>query len=135
MKLSGNPVLTSPGTYNLTITVTDASGASAAQSFSIAVADVNRNPVVSASDVSAVAGESVNFTVNGSDADGDNLSFALSGDVESGMQLDNSGRFSWSQATAGSYDLTITVTDGKGGEAETSVTVEVSERAVPGPGQ
>jgi hypothetical protein len=140
LTISGDEVIWQPGfdqsgTYNLTITVTDPSGASAAQSFSIAVADVNRNPVVSASDVSAVAGESVNFTVNASDADGDNLSFALSGDVESGMQLDNSGRFSWSQATAGSYDLTITVTDGKGGEAETSVTVEVSERAVPGPGQ
>ena len=74
----------------------------------------------------------VHFTATASDADGDPVTFILSG-LPSGASFNNgTGAFTWSNPTAGSYSVTITPTDNI--TAGTSQTVSITVTQAPSSG-
>ncbi|MCB9497726.1 MAG: putative Ig domain-containing protein, partial [Fibrobacteria bacterium] len=116
------------GSYPLSVTVTDGKGGEATQAWTLDVVDANRAPVItSTAPTSVVEGASYSYTVVATDADGDVLSY-VSGELPEGMTFDVSTRtFAWTPGydAAGSYPLSVTVTDGKGGEATQAWTLDV----------
>ena len=64
------------------------------------------------SSVYGVTGQAYLATVTAQDANGDTLSYSLSGDVPTGLTLDTlTGQLNWPTPVAGFYDLTLTATD------------------------
>jgi outer membrane protein OmpA-like peptidoglycan-associated protein len=88
----------------------------------------NHPPTVScsASPTSVQAGETVRLTATASDPDGDPLSYVWSSDQ--GKLTQNNATASWDTTglAAGSYPISVHVSDGKGGTADCSTTVNVT---------
>ncbi len=117
------------GTYTVTLTVTDDNGMTSSQASTNIISD--RPPSVSFSEdrTTVLTGETINLTITSSDVDGtvsgtqvnwgdgtvDNLSSASTGDSHSYTQ-------------AGSYTVTITVTDDAGLTSSSQATKTVNDR-------
>jgi PKD repeat protein len=114
------------GTYTAKLTVTDQGGETATKEFTITVADPpgNRAPVVEAAAVPA-AGQAplaVLLTANGIDPDGDALTYAWDfGDGTTGKG--RRARHTYTQV--GTFEATVTASDGKGGTATATVEIVV----------
>ncbi len=87
----------------------------------ITVSNVNRAPVLSSIGAkSADEGTQINFTINGSDPDGDPLTFSVSG-LPSGAGFDpSSWTFSWipGYTQAGDYNVAFSLSDGISSDSE-----------------
>lgn len=118
-------VLFVPGQESKTVVVTDA-GTPGVVDFQIpnrapVISSVTRNPVADPVNPSSV----VAFTVNATDLDSDTLTYAWSADGGT-PATGSSKNFSWTApATAGTYAITVTVSDGKGGLASDTLNVVV----------
>ena len=109
-----------PGTYEVTIQVTDngVPSLSATQTISIRVNEVN-NPPVLAPILSLNVSEGATITVTNSATDSDtppqSLTFSLGNDAPEGMLIDpSSGVITWTPSEAqgpGTYSITVRVTD------------------------
>jgi len=128
------------GNYNVTFIVTD--NGSPAQSDSeqvtITVGDVNRPPVLNSIGAKTVnENESLAFTINASDPDGDTLTYMVVNLPTGASFDDNQQMFSWTpdDGTSGSYTVTFTVTDDgastQSDSEEITITVEIPEDDVP----
>lgn len=90
------------------------------------VADVgNQNPVIQPlENVSVHVGGSATLTVNATDPDGDTLSYSW--DAGGGTVVGTGASVTFlAPAQAGDVTVTVTVTDGRSGKSETSLTVHV----------
>jgi hypothetical protein len=125
---SWTPGYDQAGSYQVTFAVSDGRGGEASEAVTITVSDGNRSPTLSGIGGQSVAeGAALSLTVSGSDPDGDALTYSASGNP-SGSSLSGS-TFSWTPGhdQAGSYSVTFTISDGKGGEASEVVTITVSD--------
>jgi len=117
-----------PGTYGVTLTVTDDSGATATTTKNVTVTVANRAPT--ASFTASTADLSVSLDAGASsDPDGTVVSYAWSfsdGGSASGRTA------SHTFAAAGTYGVTLTVTDDGGATASATKQVTVSTPAPPG---
>jgi PKD repeat protein len=117
---------TAPGTYTITLTVTDNAGATGGTTRTVAVTASNQPPVASVSAHPSPAGTGVpiTFSAAGSfDPDGSIASYAWNfGDGTTGSGASTSKSYS----TAGTYTVTLTVTDNGGASATATVTVTVT---------
>jgi PKD repeat protein len=115
------------GTYQVTLTVTDNGGAAASITKPVTVSAANVAPV--AAFTSTTAGLTVNVNGTGSaDPDGSIASYAWNfGDGSTGT----GSTATRSYAAAGTYAVTLTVTDDDGATNATSRQVTVSEQAGP----
>lgn len=108
------PGFNQAGSYVVTFSVTDGS-ASDSETIVINVHNVNRPPVLDPiSDKVVFEGQLLQFTVNGSDPDGDNIAFSAS-NLPSGASFNPASRtFSWTPGfgQAGEYNVTFSVSDG-----------------------
>ena len=77
---------------------------------------------------SVAEGERLQLVVSATDADGDELTYSASG-RPAGSTLSGRGVFSWTPtyAQGGTYRVTFSVSDGRGGTAEETVTIRVGE--------
>jgi large repetitive protein len=113
------------GTRTITIRGTDPGGLSHSRSASINV--VNSAPTLSPlANQTATVGEPVMFTASGTDPDGDDLTYSLVS-APSGASIDGDGNFSWTPAAAGSYLVTVKVSDPGGLYATRSCTITVND--------
>lgn len=123
-----------PGTYTITVTVTDKCNKTKSDTRTITVEKGNRCPTVSlrANPTSAQEGADVtfNFTAGGNDPDGDRLQYvwttsrgSLSGG-DAAKQLNSTG------LSAGEITVKVTVSDGQC-SASDSVTVSITPRPAP----
>lgn len=118
------------GTYTVTAKVDDGKGGTASCATDVKVEErPNRPPTATLSvERSPIQpGEHTGITCNGSDPDGDPLTYSYSA---TGGQVTGTGSNAQFDATglqAGTYTVTCTVNDGRGGTAEASGTVEVKE--------
>jgi polyisoprenoid-binding protein YceI len=114
---SWTPDYAQAGTYpNVTFTVTDdgTPAESDSEEVTITVGNVNRPPVLNTIGAKIVdEGQLVEFTITGSDPDGDNLTYSV-GNVPTDANFDAASQtFSWTPGygAAGNYTVTFTVTD------------------------
>ncbi|MDA8802189.1 PKD domain-containing protein [Candidatus Poseidoniales archaeon] len=101
--------------------------------YDLTVNDQPNNPpvVVPVNGIVAHEGELIQFSVAASDIDGDNLSIQLL-DSPNGMIIDvNTWIISWTPISAGSYTITIEVTDERGESSTVSPIVTVFPQGVP----
>lgn len=112
------------GSYNVALTVTDDKGATNTITKTVTVVAANQAPV--ANFTSSATGLTVNFTDSSSDADGTIATRAWNfGDATSSTATNPSHAY----ATAGTYNVTLTVTDDKGASNTTTKAVTVTAAA------
>ena len=131
--INWTPTYKQAGTFTgITVTATDASGATAETQFDIAVNNVNRDPEIGGpSSAEIEAGSSLSLSFSSSDPDNDDLSFSLNG-APSGMTIDGDGDLSWTpgDAQVGEHSINVVVSDGT---AEASTTLNILVTAKPQP--
>jgi hypothetical protein len=119
----------SAGTYTLRAVITDPSGLDAVHNprWTFTVNDKNRQPAVSltAPPTTAEEDEMLVFTATGSDPDGDELTF-LWYHFNNNNELLGSGTTLEIKLPGGSQKIVVEASDGKGGTARISHTVEVT---------
>ena len=127
-------------TYTLTITASDGKGGSASITVTINVTDIteNRPPVFAdgssttrSVDENTASSVNIGSAVTATDPDSDTLTYSLGGtDVTSFSLNSGTGQLQTSAALdyekKSSYTVTITATDGKGGNASIAVTINVT---------
>jgi outer membrane protein OmpA-like peptidoglycan-associated protein len=126
-----------PGNYTVTVTVSDGE-LSASCSSTVTVVEVvkpNTAPKIECltTTVDVASGGSIELKTRASDPDGDRLATTWSSTGGSVSGSGESGTFNAAAARAGSYTVTVTVDDGRGGKASCSMTVNVSEKLTFGP--
>ncbi len=131
---SGTPAATAPSVTETTLlafqlTVSDGLASSTANVI-ITVIKANRPPVIDPIENKTVnVAETLIFSVSGSDPDGDPLTFAVSPQpLPANASFDPATRvftFTPNQTQAGSLGLSFTVTDGRGGIASETTTVNI----------
>ena len=121
------------GADSFTVRVSDGHGGVADKVVNVNI--TNTGPVIATSSdahLSVVHGQSVSGTVNATDADGDHLSYAVTGAAEHGsVSIDAAtGKFVYAaSAYRGQDNFTVSVSDGHGGVAEHAVTVDLTNTA------
>jgi VCBS repeat-containing protein len=122
------------GTDMFTIAVSDGKGGTARLTINVTISTppvVNQEPTVKEiGSVSTLKNTEVSGYVDASDADGDNLSYSVSGNASNGTAVvDATGKWTYTPVTGftGADNFTITVSDGKGGQASVTVHVTVNE--------
>ncbi len=96
---------------------------------------VNQPPTltVPSAPLTGVVGSPVTFTATATDPDNDALTFGLGANAPAGASIDSqSGAFTWTPASAGTYTLDVTVTDAGGLSDTKPVTVDVSAMVLSG---
>ena len=122
------PTTEQSGSYQVTVTLTD-NVFTLSETFTIIVTDLPEAPVLTGiGDQSIEENTELSFTVSATDPNAaDELVFSLDqSSIDLGMRINaNSGVFSWTPVTgqSGSYQVTITVTDGALSDSET---IEIS---------
>jgi hypothetical protein len=122
----------SPGSYNVTVTVTDGRGVEATDYVTIPVT-INRPPIITSLVADAAwttPSGNLQVTCNATDPDGDELGYEWTTD---GGNISGTGAaVNWTAPQeAGAYNLTVVVTDGWGGEDTKFVTLSVARGTPP----
>ncbi|MCL2873131.1 MAG: putative Ig domain-containing protein, partial [Betaproteobacteria bacterium] len=103
------------GSYDITVHVSDGK-ATTDQSYTLTVSaapPINTPPNINSTPITIGAeGTTYSYQVMATDAEHDPLTYSLSG-APTGMSIDNSGLITWPSPVAGSYDITVHVSDGK----------------------
>ncbi len=107
---------TAVGSYEVTVEVSDGE-LTDTQSFTIILTEpepVNQAPIIAPiPDTNITLGETFAYTVEAADPDGDDLSYSLSTNPFTDMDIDaNSGVINWTPTAGGSYEVTVEVSDG-----------------------
>lgn len=129
-----NPSGLAIGTYTINAKVDDGHGGTASCSVDVAVAKrPNRPPVISCAPERnpIIAGERVNIVSTASDPDGDPLTYSY---AATGGQISGTGptaSFDSTGLAAGSYTVTCTADDGRGGRTSATTNVDVQQPAPP----
>ncbi|MEH2362218.1 putative Ig domain-containing protein [Nostoc sp.] len=112
------------GEYILRFAATDAQGATDIRDVTLRIANVNRTPAISVSTHAVALGETLQFTVAGTDPDRNtNLNYTAV-DLPLGAVLDAAtGQFNWTPnpGQVGDYAVTYAVTDGEKTVTQTSL--------------
>ena len=126
-----------PGSFSATIRVSDSVGATADTTFTITVTESNSAPALAVIAAQTVV-ESTLLTVTASatDADlpADTLTYSLVTAPTGATINPSTGVFTWTPGEAdgpGTHNVTVRVSDGNGGTAETSFTITVTDRTPP----
>jgi len=129
-----NPSGLAIGTYTVNVKVDNGHGGTATCAADVAVAPrPNRPPVISCAPERnpIIAGERVAIISTASDPDGDPITYSYSA---SGGQITGNGpvaQFDSTGLSAGSYTITCTADDGRGGRTSATTRVDVQQPAPP----
>ena len=111
--ITGTLTYNAAGTYAVEVLVSDGQ-ATTTRTFTWDVTNVNRPPTASAADRTDAENDSVSFSITSSDPDGEALSFSATG-LPAGISIEpTSGVIAGTlgYATAGTYNVVVTVSDG-----------------------
>jgi PGF-pre-PGF domain-containing protein len=125
---SWTPGYNDSGIYTVEFVVSDSLDGNASESINITVVDVNRAPVLTSIGSRTVEeGSKLTFTLDATDADGDDLTYFGSNMPSNATLNATSGVFAWTpvKGEAGTYNVTFGVTDGHKNITETvAITVK-----------
>ncbi len=117
------------GVFTVEVTVSDGKGEDSGSGQLTVSAPVNNNPVVSSvqlNPTTANPGQVVAVSVQATDTDSDQLTYQYQ--VTGGAVSGNGSSVSWTAPSqAGAYSITVTVMDGKGGQATGNAALTVSQ--------
>jgi RHS repeat-associated protein len=122
-----------PGTFVAQLIVSDheLDSIPATTTVTISVAPPNHDPQITSSAVTAgQVSTGYRYQVAASDQDGDPLTYALSV-FPSGMSIGSNGLVTWTPSAAGTFAVTVRVTDGRGGSTTQSFNIQVSGNGLP----
>jgi hypothetical protein len=127
-----------PGIYTTTVTATDANSASSAVSFTWAVLDTPRPPVVTnPGDQTNAEGDTVSLAISATDPDGYPMQFGATGlpvglriDADTGI-ISGSVAYLDSQNLDGSYPVEVVAVDGHGPATTIDFTWTVTQTVLP----
>ena len=125
--ISWLPDFDSAGEYAVTVVVTDTQTAEASQSYTLTVANTNRDPVVNSTPIIETAeGQLYEYLLEASDPDGDALQTVLI-EGPAGLTINTEGLVSWvvDYEAAGQHYINLEVNDGQGGSASQAYTLNV----------
>ncbi len=119
-----------PGSHPITVNVTDGA-LTDSEAITVTVAEVNVAPVLGAiGNKAATAGVPLTFTASATDTDlpANTKTFSLGAGAPAGASINpTTGAFSWTPAAAGSFSVTVIVSDGALTDTETiTITVAVA---------
>jgi RHS repeat-associated protein len=126
--LQWTPALAEVGTVAVAVTVTDTGGGTASQNYTVGVIRFNHPPVINSQpQVTTTAGIAYEYDVQATDADGDPLTYALTGNPPAGMTIDRLGRLTWQtgKGDVGNHSITVAVSDDHGATVPQSFTLNV----------
>ena len=107
------PVAGATGASTITVTVSDGT-ASASDSFVLTVNRVNAAPTLAPANFNGTVGVPFSQQLNGQDANGDTLTYSVTGGaLPGGLSLSAGGLIAGTPATAGTFNATVTVSDGQ----------------------
>ena len=126
--ITGTP--TTAATYNVTATVSDGRGGSASRSFTWTIAAANQPPTLAVvANQTGTVGTTASLGLLGADPNNDPLTYAATG-LPAGLILNaTSGAITGTPTTAATYNVTATVSDGRGGSASRSFTWTIAAAA------
>ncbi|NNF66833.1 MAG: DUF642 domain-containing protein [Gammaproteobacteria bacterium] len=113
---------TAAGTYNVSVSVSDGNGGTANDSFVWTVNSSGNNPptITPVADQTNNEGDTVSLSINASDPDNDTLTYSAGG-LPSNLSINsNTGLISGTTTVPGTYNVSVTVSDGNGGTANDS---------------
>ncbi len=129
------PQAADAGAVPVVLEVTDAAGATGSQAFVLDVRGANAPPVFTSVPADAVLAQGVplSVVVHAEDADGDEVAYALAQGPAEAIVEGSVGFVTWQTAgvTPGVYAFDVLATDGWGGEAHATWTVEVVADTTP----
>jgi large repetitive protein len=143
--ISWRPNQAQVGSYQVVVRVTDGKGGLDLQTFDVAVAQGNRDPIITSQvpDYNPTVGKTYQYQVTAKDLDGDGLTYSLLSNPyqPSGVTIDaQTGVLKWNPTAAQTggafrygdfkelvapWQVTVKVTDGKGGESYQSLNLIV----------
>ena len=119
---TGFDTATGLGTPNVSGLLTALTGVTSTATTAIVV---NHAPTLAAATVNERPGYAFSTQLAGADADGDAISYTMTG-APSGLTLSKTGALAWwTSPVAGTYNLTVTVTDSKGATGTGAITLVV----------
>lgn len=131
-QVSGTPGYDKAGTYSgIVVSVSDGTATASLAAFSIAVSDTNRSPTISGTPTLSVAENSAyTFTPSAADADGNPLTFSISGKPQWATLDAATGKLSGTPGltSGGTYPgVTLSVSDGRARVSLPAFTITVSQ--------
>ena len=121
-----------PGTYTVQCTVSDGEASASASSTGTVRERIipNKPPTIECqtTTMDVASGGSIELRAKAADSDGDKLNYTWTSTAGTVSGSGETATFNATGVTAGSYSVTVTVDDGRGGKASCSMTVNVSER-------
>jgi O-glycosyl hydrolase len=125
--ISGTP--TTAGTYSVTVTATDTTGASGSASFTWTIGSSSSGDTVTVTNPGSqtgTVGTAASLQISASDsASGQTLTYSATG-LPAGLSISSSGLISGTPTTAGTYSVTVTATDTTGAKGTASFTWTIS---------
>ena len=112
--LSGTPNFDQAGSYTITWNVSDGvGGTDGPKTTNVNIAQTNRPPVLAAIGNKTVpVSTALTFTATATDPDGNSLTWSMDAGAPAGATINGgNGAFSWTPASAGTFPVTIRVTD------------------------
>lgn len=122
--LAGTPK--KPGTYSITIQVSDAAGAVSSASFSLTVTAPPNLSVSSSALSSGTVGVPYSDTVSATGGTGNFVWSVAGGSVPDGLSLSGAGTLSGTPTKPGTFAFTARATDSSGGSATGAFTVQIA---------
>ena len=110
-------VLETENKETVEVLVSDGKGGEATQNYTLNIVESSNNqaPVItSIPELSAVLGETYEYQVEATDADGDSLNYTLINFPDE-LEIDDAGKITWNPTEIGEFELEIEVSDAKGG--------------------
>ena len=117
------------GDDSFTVNVSDNNGGTTSSAITIHVVEGNAAPTLENSENNTTKNTAINGQVTGTDANGDGLTYTKGSDpVHGSVEVNADGTYTYTPETGyvGDDSFKVTVSDGKGGSAEATVTVHVA---------
>ena len=131
-RISWTPTGTELGAFDVAVTASDGRGGTSVQRFTVTSSEPppNRPPVFTSTPVvEAVPGQTFLYVAVAADADGDPVTYRLSGVPPTGVTIDKqTGEIRWvpTEAQVGNRQVSVVAEDGRGGSATQTFVVCVS---------